>query len=215
MTANVIASSVLRSSHSSVHPSVNCRIGDEPMKVQHSIGSPVRCTISAMGLMSCTWVRAAQFARTRQARRGDLPGQALHVPRDVRTGPGQPDVGGVDAERVDEVQDVNLLVDASASAPTATATRRAGSRRRASPAAGGPGRRCGSSRRSANRSSRFQTTTDAPGAQPAAGPGQPQQQHDGGGGRCAERRPRARRRERIANELWRRLPRASGRSGRW
>ena len=63
-TANVIASSVLRSSHSSVQPSAYWRIGELPMNRQASIGTPVRCWISAIGRMSSTWVRAAQLAAT-------------------------------------------------------------------------------------------------------------------------------------------------------
>ena len=39
-------------------------MGDEPMNVQHSIGTPVFCIASAIGMMSLTCVRAAQFART-------------------------------------------------------------------------------------------------------------------------------------------------------
>ena len=35
------------------------------MNAQHSIGTPVRCWISAIGLMSATTVRAAQLARIR------------------------------------------------------------------------------------------------------------------------------------------------------
>jgi hypothetical protein len=40
-------------------------MGLEPMKQQHSIGTPVRCTISAIGCTSAIMVRAAQFARIR------------------------------------------------------------------------------------------------------------------------------------------------------
>jgi hypothetical protein len=43
---------VFFSSQSSVHPSVYCLIGDEPMKVPHSIGTPVCCTVVGDGKMS-------------------------------------------------------------------------------------------------------------------------------------------------------------------
>ena len=41
----------------------------------------------------------------------DLAGQALDIGDDVRAGAGQADVGGVDAEPIDEVQDLDLLLD--------------------------------------------------------------------------------------------------------
>ena len=47
-----------------------------------------------------------------QMRRADLAGQRLDVADDVRAGARQADVGGVDAERVDQMQDADLLVDA-------------------------------------------------------------------------------------------------------
>ena len=61
--------------------------------------------------MSATTVRAAQLARMRQPPSADRARQPLDVSSDVRTGAGQADVGGVDAERVHPVQDVDLLVD--------------------------------------------------------------------------------------------------------
>ena len=63
-TANVMASSVRRSSWSIVHPSAYWRSGLEPMNVQHSIARPARCEIAAIGSMSATTVRAAQLAAT-------------------------------------------------------------------------------------------------------------------------------------------------------
>ncbi len=61
------------------------------MKAQHSIGTPVRCWMSAIGLMSATIVRAAQLARifsrrspmarasrsTSRATRGPAPGRPM------------------------------------------------------------------------------------------------------------------------------------------
>ena len=107
-----MASSVHFSSQSSVQPSVYWRIGDEPMNVQHSIGTPVRCTTSTIGAMSLTWVRAAQLARTRRPAPAISRASRFDVAHDMRTRAGQPDVGGVDAQRVDQVEDANLLVDA-------------------------------------------------------------------------------------------------------
>ncbi len=63
-TANVIASSVSRSSWSIVQPSAYCRSGLEPMNVQHSIARPARCEMRAIGSMSARTVRAAQLAFT-------------------------------------------------------------------------------------------------------------------------------------------------------
>ena len=61
-TANDTASSVHFFRKSRPQPSAYWRIGLEPMKAQHSIGTPVRSTISAIGLISATIVRAAQLA---------------------------------------------------------------------------------------------------------------------------------------------------------
>ena len=81
------------------------------MNVQHSIGTPVRWAISAIGLMSATTVRAAQLALDVQRGRRDLARQPLDVGDDVRAGARQADVGRVDPERVHPVEDVDLLVD--------------------------------------------------------------------------------------------------------
>jgi len=62
-TAYLIAFSVVWRRKSSVQPSVNLRIGLDPMNVAASIGNPIFCTISAMGRMSFSCVRAAQLAR--------------------------------------------------------------------------------------------------------------------------------------------------------
>ena len=55
--------------------------------------------------MSATSVRAAQLAVDRQALVGDLARQPLDVADDVRSGAGQADVGRIDAEPIDQVQD--------------------------------------------------------------------------------------------------------------
>ncbi len=62
-TAYFTAFSVVCRRKSSVHPSVNLRIGLDPINVAASIGSPVFCTISATGRISFSCVRAAQLAR--------------------------------------------------------------------------------------------------------------------------------------------------------
>jgi len=62
-TAYFTAFSVVCKRKSSVHPSVKRRIGLDPMNAATSMGSPVFCTISAIGRMSFSWVRAAQLAR--------------------------------------------------------------------------------------------------------------------------------------------------------
>ena len=101
------------------------------MNVQHSIGTPVRCEISTTGLMSAMTVRAAQLALTREPLRRNLARQPFDVADHVRPGARQAEVRRVDAEPIDQVKDLDLLLDASDTAPTATAGRRAASRRRA------------------------------------------------------------------------------------
>ena len=59
-------------------------------------------------------MRAAQLACDLQPLVDDLARQPLDVRDDVRPGAGQADVGGVDAERVDQVQDLELLRRSSA-----------------------------------------------------------------------------------------------------
>ena len=68
----------------------------------------------------------------------DLVGQPLDVASHVRTGARQPDIGGVDADTVEQMEDAKLLLDGRARAPTATAVRREAFRRGA-----GSGRACG------------------------------------------------------------------------
>ena len=141
-TANVIASSVSFSSWSSVQPSAYCRSGLEPMNVQHSIGMPD----ALRDLGDRPDVRDHRPCRAvrpdLQALVDDLARQSLDVAHHVRAGPGQADVRRVDAEPVDQVEDLELLLDRRTRAPTATAARRAASRRRASPRGG-----CGASAR--------------------------------------------------------------------
>ncbi len=84
------------------------------MNAQHSIGRPVRCEISAIGSMSATTVRAAQFGLDAEARVDNLLRQALDVADDVRARAGKADVCGVDAEAVDQVEDAKLLLDGRA-----------------------------------------------------------------------------------------------------
>src|SRR5258708_37332284 len=62
-TAYFTAFSVVVSRKSSVQFSVKRRIGLDPINVAASIGRPVFWTISAMGRMSFSCVRAAQLAR--------------------------------------------------------------------------------------------------------------------------------------------------------
>ena len=82
------------------------------MNAQHSIGMPTRCEISAIGLMSAITVRAAQFGLDAAAALIDnLARQPFDVADDVRPGAGQADVRRVDAEPVDQVQDLDLLLD--------------------------------------------------------------------------------------------------------
>ena len=56
-------------------------------------------------------MRAAQLAVHLQALIGDLARQPLDVAHHVRPGARQPDVGGLDPEPIDQVQDAQLLVD--------------------------------------------------------------------------------------------------------
>ena len=111
-TANVIASSVLRSSQSSVQPSAYWRIGELPMKQQHSIGS-AGALLDLGHRRGCRrrGCGAAQLAATLQPLVADLAGQALGVAGHVGAGAGQADVGRMDAERVDEMQDAELVVN--------------------------------------------------------------------------------------------------------
>ncbi len=136
LTAKLTASSVSRWSLSSVQSSAYCRIGLDPMNVEASIVRPVRCEISAMGAMSAMHGPARHNRRAPSGAPSTISRASRSTSRDdVRSGAGQADVRGVDAEPIDEVQDPDLLRRCPASAPTATAARRAASRHRASPAA--------------------------------------------------------------------------------
>ena len=104
-TANSTASRVSLSMRSSVQPSAYWRIGEEPMKQAASMAMPVRCEISTIGWMSATTVRAAQLGAIVSFCVDDLAGQPLDVAHHVRPGAGQADVGGLDAELRDHVQD--------------------------------------------------------------------------------------------------------------
>src|SRR5215212_9346210 len=97
-TAKVTASSVSFRSLSSVHSSAKKRMKEEPRKVQASIGMPARCEMSAMGRMSFWCVRAAQLGRIRNF-------------RSAISRAGEADVGGVDAEFVHQVEQLDLALD--------------------------------------------------------------------------------------------------------
>ena len=85
------------------------------MKQATSIGMPTRCEISTIGRMSAATVRAAQLGRIFMPVSDDLARQALDGRHDVRPGPRQADVGGVDPERLHQVEDGELLLDRRAS----------------------------------------------------------------------------------------------------
>ena len=81
------------------------------MKHQHSIGTPVLCTMSAIGWMSLTTVRAAQLALYLQTTVPDLSGQPFDISHHMQSGTGQADVRRVDAETIQQMQDSYLLID--------------------------------------------------------------------------------------------------------
>ena len=64
-----------------------------------------------------------------EPRDGDLACQPLDVPDHLRSGAGQADVRRIDAQPIDQVKDLELLLDGRDCARTATAGRRAASRR--------------------------------------------------------------------------------------
>src|SRR5450631_2528900 len=80
-TAYFTAFSVVWRRKSSVHPSVNLRIGLDPINVAASMRSPVFCTISAIGRMSFSCVRAGP--RSRQSKRQRMDSQRLHQMKDL------------------------------------------------------------------------------------------------------------------------------------
>ena len=101
------------------------------MNAQHSIGMPG--ALRDLGdRRDVGDDRARGAVRLDASRRvDDLAREPLDVADHVRPGAGQADVRRVDAEPVDQVEDLELLLDRRACAPTATAGRRAASRRRA------------------------------------------------------------------------------------
>ena len=70
------------------------------MNVQHSTGTPVRCTMSAIGRMSATSVRAAQFARIASRSSPIVRASRSASAATRRPGARQTDVRRVDAEPV-------------------------------------------------------------------------------------------------------------------
>ena len=94
-----------------LHPSVYWRIGDEPMNMPTSSGRPVRWAISTIGRDVADGRPGGAVGAQPQLRLDDLPRQALDIADHVRTGAGQADVGGVDAETIDEVQNFDFLRD--------------------------------------------------------------------------------------------------------
>ena len=95
-----------------VQSSAYWRIGLDPMKQQHSIGRPVRWTMSAIGWMSAIdRARGAVGLDPQTATRRSSRASVSTSRDDVRTGAGQADVGGIDADLIEQVQDAQLLVD--------------------------------------------------------------------------------------------------------
>ena len=80
-----------RSNRSIVQSSAYWRIGLDPMKVHASIGTPVRCTISAIGAMSATSVRDGAVGGDLQlrGRRSRAPAARRRGPR-AAPAPGSP-----------------------------------------------------------------------------------------------------------------------------
>src|SRR5882724_10162164 len=78
------------------------------MKVAAWMFSPVRWTISAIGRMSFSWVRAAQLARIFSLLRTISWASASQSAR-ARSRPRQPKVERVDAQGFHQMQDLNFL----------------------------------------------------------------------------------------------------------
>ena len=114
LTASATASSERRSIRSKSQSSAYWRIGEEPMKQDTSIGMPTFCEISMIGRMSASTVRAAQLGRIFSLLPDDLLRQARDRFDDVRSGAGKADVRRVDAERLHQVEDADLLLDRGA-----------------------------------------------------------------------------------------------------
>jgi hypothetical protein len=106
-------------------------MGLEPMKQQHSIGTPVRCSDVGDRLDVADHGAGGTVGADAQSRVAEFGRQPLDVSHDVRPGSGQSDVGRVDPDAIEQVEDVQLLLDRGRTRPTETAARRATSRRRA------------------------------------------------------------------------------------
>ena len=112
LTANVIASSVLFSSQSSVQPFgvlPDRRRADERADFDRQAGALADLDDRRdVGDRAC----APRSWRAPSAWRSTISRASRSTSRDdVRAGAGQADVGGVDAELVDQVQDLDLLLD--------------------------------------------------------------------------------------------------------
>ena len=79
------------------------------MNVQHSIGRPVRCVISTIGVMSATSVRAV--GANLHAIVADGPRERFDILRHLRSGPGQSDICRVDAERIHVPENLDPFID--------------------------------------------------------------------------------------------------------
>jgi hypothetical protein len=84
-------------------------MGLVPRNAATSMGRPVFWTISAIGRMSLACVRAAQYAVIFIFVGNDFARQRGDVFDRARTGSGQPKVERVDAERLHQVEDFDLL----------------------------------------------------------------------------------------------------------
>ncbi len=84
------------------------------MKQATSIGIPTFCEISMIGTMSAATVRAAQLGRSFIRGIRDLARQPRDRSYDVRPRSRQADVCGIDAEGLDQVEDLEFLLDGRA-----------------------------------------------------------------------------------------------------
>ena len=85
-------------------------MGLDPMNAATSMGRPVFWTISAMGRMSFSTVRAAQYAVIFNLWTTISRASAVTCST-ARASPGKSEIEGVDAERLHQVQDLQLLID--------------------------------------------------------------------------------------------------------
>ncbi len=76
------------------------------------MGTPARCEISIIGVMSATTVRPAHATLRLDLAVGDLPAHAQHVVERALRAARQADVGHVDAELVHQVEELELGLDA-------------------------------------------------------------------------------------------------------